>query len=116
MANARPATHPTAGKSVLQRYLTALEAGDQDAVRAVFADDATWTIAAGDLPIGGTWRGRDAIVDEFLPTAMSYYEPGSANFEVSGMIEEGERVVLQWTSRARTRAGCRPRGRSGVRR
>jgi uncharacterized protein (TIGR02246 family) len=92
-------------KAVLQRYVAALQRGDTETVRASFADDATWTVAAGDLPIAGTWRGRDAILDGFLATALSYYEPGSIDLEITGMIGEGERVVLQWTSRARTRDG-----------
>ena len=90
---------------VIMRYLSSLQAGDTDAVRGLFAEDATWTLAAGDLPIAGVWEGRDVILYEFLATAMSYYEPGSASFEVNGMVSEGSRVVLMWTSRARTRTG-----------
>ena len=36
---------------------------------------------------------------------MSYYEPGSTSFEVTGIVSKDSRVVLTWTSRARTRAG-----------
>jgi ketosteroid isomerase-like protein len=93
------------GKSILTRYVAAVEAGDEEAVRELFADDATWTLDAGELPISGTWQGRDAILGEFLATALSYYAPGSVSFEITGMIGEGDRVVLQWTSRARTRDG-----------
>jgi uncharacterized protein len=78
--------------------------GDPDAIRASFAGDATWTLA-GELPISGTWVGREAIIEEFLPTAMSHYEPGSVRLEITGMIAEGEHVALQWTSRARTLDG-----------
>jgi uncharacterized protein len=38
---------------------------------------------------------------------MSYYEPGSVSLEITGMIAEHDHVVLQWTSRARTRNGRR---------
>jgi hypothetical protein len=93
------------GKAVIRRYISALEAGDGDAVRELFAEDATWTLAAGDLPISGSWQGRDAIMEDFLGVALSYYEPGSPSFEITGLIAEGGRVVLQWTSRARTRGG-----------
>ena len=96
----------TDSKSILRRYVSAVEAGDGETIRDLFADDASWTLAAGDLPIAGTWEGRDAILDEFLAKALSYYEPGSVRLEITGMIAEGERVVLQWTSRARTRDGC----------
>lgn len=61
-------------QAIVQRYVAAAQAGDADRVRELFADDATWTLNA-DLPIGGTWRGRDAIVGEFLATAMSHYRP-----------------------------------------
>jgi uncharacterized protein len=91
-------------KTVVQQYVSAAEAGEKQAIRELFARDATWTLA-GDLPISGVWGGRDAIVDEFLATAMSYYEPGSVSLKITGMIAEHDQVVLQWTSRARTRDG-----------
>jgi ketosteroid isomerase-like protein len=92
-------------KTVLRRYVAALQAGDETSVRKAFAEDATWTLEAGTLPISGTWEGRDAIIDDFLATALAYYEPGSISLEVTAMIAEGDRVALQWTSRARTRDG-----------
>jgi ketosteroid isomerase-like protein len=95
---------PIDTKTVAQRYVSAAEAGEKHAIRDLFAHDATWTLA-GDLPISGVWEGRDSIVDEFLATAMSYYEPGSISLKITGMIAEHDQVVLQWTSRARTRDG-----------
>ena len=95
----------TDSKSVLRRYVAAVQAGDKKAIRELFAEDATWTVHAGELPISGTWTGRDAIIDEFLAEAMAHYEPGSVSLEITGMIAERDQVVLQWTSRARTREG-----------
>jgi uncharacterized protein len=92
-------------KAVVQRYVAAVAAGDAQTARELFTPGATWTLAAGDLPIAGTWEGRDAIIDEFLATAQSYYAPGSITIEVTGMIAEADQVVVQWTSRARTRTG-----------
>ena len=37
---------------------------------------------------------------------MSHYELGSVSLEITAMIAEGDRVALQWTSRARTRSGA----------
>jgi ketosteroid isomerase-like protein len=91
-------------KTILSRYVAAVEAGDAETIRDSFAESATWTLA-GEMPISGTWEGRNAIIDEFLATAMSNYEPGSVNLEITGMIAEGDRVALQWTSRARTLDG-----------
>ena len=98
-------TEPVDSTTVLHRYVSAVEAGDQEAVRELFDEDATWRLDAGSLPISGTWEGRDKIIDEFLATAMSHYEPGSVNLEITGMIAGHDQVVLQWTSRARTPAG-----------
>ncbi len=96
----------TDGRTVVRAYVEAVEAGDTARIRDLFADDATWRIDAGDLPISGTWEGRDAIIDEFLGTAMSHYEPGSVSLEITAMIAEGDRVALQWTSRAHTPSGA----------
>jgi uncharacterized protein len=97
----------TDSKNVLRRYVAAVQAGDAEVIRELFAEDATWTLHAGQLPISGTWTGRDTIIDEFLATAMAHYEPGSVSLEITGMIAERDQVVLQWTSRARTREGRR---------
>jgi uncharacterized protein len=96
---------PADSKSVLRRYLVAVQAGDEAVIRELFAEDATWTLHAGQLPISGTWSGRDAIIDEFLDEAIAHYQPGSVSLEITGMIAEQDQVVLQWTSRARTREG-----------
>jgi uncharacterized protein len=95
----------TQSKAVVERYVAAAAAGDAQTARELFAPAATWTLAAGDLPIAGTWEGRDAIIDDFLGTAQSYYAPGSITIEITGMVAEADQVVVQWTSRARTRGG-----------
>jgi uncharacterized protein (TIGR02246 family) len=91
-------------KQVMTGYIGALAAGDAEAVRGFFAEDATWWLV-GDLPISGTWHGRDAIMEEFFGMAMARYEPDSIDLEVTAMVAEGDHVTLEWTSRARTIAG-----------
>ena len=76
-------SHATENKNLLQRYVAALQAGDTDAVRTFFTEDATWTLQAGQLPMSGTWEGRDQIMDGFFATAMTHYEPGSVELEVT---------------------------------
>jgi ketosteroid isomerase-like protein len=93
----------TDSKLLLTRYVDALQTGHPR--HEFFAEDATWTLHAGDLPLAGTWRGRAAILDDFLGRAMSLYEPGSISIEVTAMIAEGDQVALQWTTRARTLEG-----------
>ena len=87
-------------KAVLTRYVETVQAGDPAAIRDCFAEDAVWQLD-GELPISGTWRGRDAI----LATAMRYYQPGSVDLEVTRVVAEGEHAVMKWTSRARSTRG-----------
>ncbi|GHF72915.1 hypothetical protein GCM10010218_62640 [Streptomyces mashuensis] len=93
-----PATDP---RAVVIRYVEAVRDGDAGVVRDSFADDATWHYP-GDLPISKVWRGRDAIVDDFLGGMGPVLVPGTLRIELLGMIAEGDRVVAEWTSQART--------------
>jgi uncharacterized protein (TIGR02246 family) len=94
----------TPSKTVILEYVAALQRGDGDAIRDSFAEDATWWLA-GELPLSGTWRGRDQILDEFLTGALQYYEPGTVAFEVTNVVAEGEQVAMEWITRGRTAAG-----------
>jgi uncharacterized protein (TIGR02246 family) len=91
-------------RTVIQRYVAALQAGDLDTVRDSFAEDATWWLG-GELGISGTWRGRDAIADDFFGSLGRYYQPDSIDVTVTNLVAEGSTVVLEWTSRAVTVAG-----------
>jgi uncharacterized protein len=91
-------------KVVLERYVAAVEAGDERTIRELFAEDATWQLD-GELPISGTWQGREEILTTFLATAMSYYEPGSVSLEITSIIAEGEYAAMEWISRARNTRG-----------
>ena len=97
-------TPSTDTNTVVRRYVTAVGERDEQTIRSLFADDATWQLF-GELPFSGTWTGRDAVIDEFLAGALALYEPGSIGLEITGLVVEGEQAVVEWTSRARTRAG-----------
>jgi uncharacterized protein len=97
-------TTATDNQTVIERYIASLSSGDVESVRDSFAVDASWQLR-GDLPIGGTWNGRDAIIDEFLATARGYFEPDSISIEVTNIASAGDQVTLEWTSRAQTRRG-----------
>jgi uncharacterized protein len=96
--------HPDT-RAVVERYVAALEAGDEAAIRDSFAESATWWLF-GDMPMSGTWRGRDTIIDEFLAGALGHYERGSIRLEITAIVADGDRAVVEWTSRARTRRGA----------
>jgi ketosteroid isomerase-like protein len=92
-------------KDVVVRYVEAVRDGDLAVVRDSFAENATWDYP-GDVPLSGTWRGRDRIVDEFLGGVGGLFEPGSPVFiELTHVVAEGAAVVAEWTSRATTRDG-----------
>jgi ketosteroid isomerase-like protein len=92
--------------AVVTRYIYAVRDGDSGAIRDSFAEDAIWEYP-GDLPLSGTWRGRDTIVDDFLGSVGTALEPGSTvALEVTSVLTAGNQVVAEWTSRATARGGA----------
>ncbi|BAJ28608.1 MULTISPECIES: nuclear transport factor 2 family protein [Kitasatospora] len=90
-------------RTVVVDYVNAVARGDADAIRDAFAEDAVWTYP-GDLPLSGEWRGRKAILEEFLGSIGGLIAPGTA-VEVAVIgepIVQGDRVVAEWSSRCTT--------------
>jgi uncharacterized protein len=99
-------------KSVVIRYIEAARDGMSAVVRDSFAPDATWEYP-GELPLSGTYRGIDAIVDTFLGGAGALMAPGtSVTIEFVSAIADGERVAAEWTSQATSRTGRPYRNRN----
>jgi uncharacterized protein len=96
---------PTA---VVLRYFEALAAGDQDTVRESWAEDGScWY--GGDLPISGTWQGRDQVINGFLATAFAHLDPEKEiGIKVTNAFGAGEQVVVEWDSWATGRTTGRP--------
>jgi ketosteroid isomerase-like protein len=92
--------------TVVTRYIHAVRDGDTEVIRASFAEDATWEYP-GDLPLSGTWRGRDTIVNDFLGGLGTLFEAGeSPAIELTSILAAGGQVVAEWTSRATARGGA----------
>src|SRR4051812_46408396 len=89
-------------RETIERYVDALQQGGE--IAGFFAEDASWTLA-GRLPLSGTYKGRDAILNDFFGQVRTLYEPGSVRLTVTSLTAEGDRVALEWTSRARTASG-----------
>src|SRR5215475_14422539 len=103
------ATDPT---TVVTRYIDAVRAGDIEVITVSFAADATWEYP-GDLPLSGTWRGRSAIVNEFLGSLGTLLEPGTPmTLEVTNLLSAGDQVVAEWISAATARGGAAYRNRN----
>jgi hypothetical protein len=100
-------THTTTdSRAVLQAYLDALVAGDLDRIADSFTEDATWSLH-GTLPLSGTRRGREAIL-EFLTNAGALYAPGTQAFTFGDITAEGDRAVLEWQVTGTASATGRP--------
>ena len=97
---------PQRNKAVVLGFLEALAAGDSDAARRAFAEDATWRYPAS-LGGPGVHRGRDAIFDVYFAVDERLYETGtrSYDFEVTSAVAEGDRVAVEMRHRGRTRDG-----------
>ena len=99
-------------KTVVIRYVEAARDGMSAVIRDSFAEDATWEYP-GDLPLSGTYRGIDAIVNEFLGGAAALMAPGAGVvLELTNVVAEGDQVVAEWTSRATARNGGAYRNRN----
>ena len=54
-------------EDVVRRYFDALPTGDQEVIRDSWAEDPScWY--GGDLPISGTWNGRDQVINGYADT------------------------------------------------
>ncbi|MEY9932411.1 ketosteroid isomerase-like protein [Catenulispora sp. GP43] len=97
------ATSPT--QQLVLRYFAALADGDQAAIRDCWAaDGSVWY--GGDLPISGTWQGRDQVIDGFLATAFAHLDPErEIGLKVTNVFGEGEQVLVEWDSWATGKTG-----------
>lgn len=94
-------TTTTDPRAVVIRYVEAVRDGAADVIQDSFCEDATWHYP-GDLPVSKVWNGRDEIINEFLGSMGLVFVPGTVQIELVSTIAEGDRVVAEWTSKART--------------
>lgn len=96
----------TSPAATVTRYINAVRDGDTDTILDSFADDATWDYP-GDLPLSGTWRGRQAIVSDFLGGVGALLQQGSSiTLELTSLLSDGAQVIAEWTSRGTARSGA----------
>jgi ketosteroid isomerase-like protein len=93
-------------RRVVADYVAALQRGDLAALRASFTPDATWTIR-GDLPVAGTYKGADEILDGFLAGVVATLDPQApVSQDLHRIIADGEYAVAEWSSHAQARNGA----------
>ncbi|MBS2532612.1 nuclear transport factor 2 family protein [Catenulispora sp. NF23] len=95
---ATAATAASTPRLLVLRYFAALADGDQDTIRDCWAEDGSvWY--PGDLPISGTWQGRDQVIDGFLGTAFAHFDPAhEVGLQVTNVFDQGEQVLIEWHS------------------
>ncbi|KJY43441.1 limonene-1,2-epoxide hydrolase [Streptomyces sp. NRRL B-1568] len=95
----------TEPKDVVRRYFDALVAGDQEVILDSWAEEGScWY--GGDLPISGTWQGRDQVINGFLATAFSHLDPDrEVGCRITNIFGEGEQVLVEWHSWATGKTG-----------
>jgi uncharacterized protein len=98
-------TAMTEPRQVVLRYFEALAAGDSAVVRESWAEDGScWY--GGDLPISGTWQGRDQVIDGFLATAFAHLDSEKEiGLKVTNVFADGEQVLVEWDSWATGKTG-----------
>ncbi|MBO1337432.1 nuclear transport factor 2 family protein [Streptomyces sp. VRA16 Mangrove soil] len=102
------AAQAAAPKTVVTRFLEAIGAGDLETLTNSLSPEASWVYPSKDLPISGTWQGRDTILGDLLATAGDLFAPGTGlTITVTSVVAEGETVVAEWTATG-TSAGGRP--------
>ena len=95
-----------ASRAVVQAYMDTLMTGDIPALKGFFTPTSTWTLA-GDLPLSRTWTGPAEILEEFVPAMLARFEADSVEFAFDGLLADGDRVLAEWNTRARAKAGGR---------
>lgn len=92
-------------KDVVRSFFELLSADDLEGVRALFHEDAVWTVMARDIPGAGAHEGRDEIIDGFLGPIRGLFEPGQPKVALENVVAEGSWVAVEARGRGRFRNG-----------
>ncbi|MGW2254091.1 nuclear transport factor 2 family protein [Kitasatospora sp. NPDC001660] len=86
-------------RTVVTAYVTAIAEGDLDTATACFADDATWEYP-GNLPLSRVWRGKDAILGDFLGGVRTLFAPDTPlEVTLTQVLADGPKAVAEWTAK-----------------
>jgi ketosteroid isomerase-like protein len=91
-------------KRLLQEIFDQLARGNPRAMSDAMADDVRW-VFPGDWSWAGRWEGKRAVVDGLLRPLMTRFD--CYRSEATVILADGDRVVVQAQSRARTKRGDR---------
>jgi ketosteroid isomerase-like protein len=91
-----------APKDVVRSYFERGKAGDPK-LGELFTDDVSWWIPPGS-PMGGTYRGREAVL-EMLRRAFALYDVPTMKLELPILFGEGPHVCVLFHVDSRTTRG-----------
>ena len=93
-------------KDRVLRFFDSISAGDEAALCEMLTEDARWVIPrSAPEPFAGTHRGNRKIARMMVQSVAETFEPGSQQFDVLLMVEDGDVVVAEANIKARTPAG-----------
>ena len=76
--------------------------GDEQAMRALFSDDISWTIW-GDFPFSGTHRGKEAVLTNFhAPAGQLFSQDDVGHITVTEIVGSGQTVAIEFNHMNRT--------------
>jgi ketosteroid isomerase-like protein len=105
MATTASPSQTQGSRAVVLGYVSALDRGDPQELRASFTPDATWWLS-GDLPTSGTWTGPKGIIDDFLAAMMGSLDPSRpVTRDLKRVLADGDAVAVEWSTRATARDG-----------
>jgi len=96
---------PTAAsnRAVVERYFQMMQQGDPG-IGSLLCEDICW-VAPQTSPLGRRHEGR-AAVQELMGTGVALYDTSRPmQIDIEAMAAEGDRVFVEMSLRARTRAG-----------
>lgn len=91
---------------IVRRFVDALRAGDEDAMRDELAPDVTWTVP-GSTPVSGTFRGPDEVVSHLRHVRERTDGTFAPVDEQSGDLAVGEAHVVVLDRYVAARGGRR---------
>ena len=85
----------TRSERVVKRFFKTLNTGNLERLRALFHEQATWTIMGTGMPGAGKVKGRHAIIDEFLAPVRGQFVPGDPKIHIDRVISKGPVVAVE---------------------
>jgi ketosteroid isomerase-like protein len=90
-------------KAIVRTFFAAANEGDLARGLELLADDVTWT-NIGTTRFSGTYRGKQAVVEDLLACVFGRLE-GGIRSTIDNVVAEGEFVVVQSRGQATTLDG-----------